>query len=95
MHAEQPLLSAALAPGASAAGSWSLDIDDGTGVRVARSSSHGDLKFRWNLFRGFRSCRILSYLIDLTTVRRLVAELGVDALERAMLDSDGSPSLLQ
>lgn len=62
-------------------GSWSLDIDDGTGVRVARSSFHGDLKFSWDLFRGFRSCRILTYSIDLTTVRRLVAELGVDDLE--------------
>ena len=61
--------------------SWSLDIDDGTGVRVARSSFHGDLKFSWDLFRGFRSCRVLTYSIDLTTVRRLVAELGVDELE--------------
>ena len=81
VHAEQPLLSAAPVPGASALGAWSLDIDDGTGVRVARSSFHGHLKFSWDLFRGFRSCRVLTYSIDLMTVRRLVAELGVDDLE--------------
>ena len=62
-------------------GAWSLDIDDGTGVRVACSSFLGDLKFSWGLFRGFRSCRVLTYSIDLMTVRRLVAELGVDDLE--------------
>ena len=62
-------------------GSWSLDIDDGTGVRVARSSFQGDLKFSWDLFQGFGSCRVLTYSIDLTTVRRLVADLGVDELE--------------
>ena len=61
VHAEQPLLSSAPAPGASAMGSWSLDIDDGTGVRVARSAFHGDLKFSWDLFRGFGSCRVLTY----------------------------------
>ena len=64
-----------------ASGSWSLDLDDGTGVRVARSSFHGDLKFSWDLFRGFRSCRVLTYSIDLATVRRLVAHLGVSELE--------------
>ena len=64
-----------------AAGPWSLDLDDGTGVRVALSSFHGDVKFSWDLFRGFKSCRVLTYSIDLTTVRRLVADLGVSELE--------------
>ena len=60
---------------------WSLGLDDGTGVRVARSSFHGDLKFSWDLFWGFRSCRVLTYSIDLATVRRLVTELGVSEVE--------------
>lgn len=64
-----------------AAGPWSLDLDDGTGVRVARSSFHGDLQSSWDLFRGFGSCRVLTYSIDLATVRRLVADLGVSELE--------------
>ena len=50
-------------------------------MRVARSSFHGDLKFSWDLFRGFRSCRVLTYSIDLTTVRRLVTDLGVTEVE--------------
>ena len=78
---DQPLLSALPEVHVSAAGPWSLGLDDGTGVRVARSSFHGDLKFSWDLFRGFRSCRVLTYSIDLATVRRLVADLGVSEVE--------------
>ena len=49
---DQPLLSALPEVQVSAAGPWSLGLDDGTGVRVARSSFHGDLKFSWDLFAG-------------------------------------------
>ena len=80
-NGDQPLLSAPPEAQASVADPWSLGLDDGTGVRVARSSFHGDLKFSWDLFRGFRSCRVLTYSIDLTTVRRLVADLGVSEVE--------------
>ena len=80
-NGDQPLLSAPPEVQASAAEPWSLGLDDGTGVRVARSSFHGDLKFSWDLFRGFRSCRVLTYSIDLATVRRLVADLGVSEVE--------------
>ena len=80
-NSDQPLLSAPSEVQASAGEPWSLGLDDGTGVRVARSSFHGDLKFSWNLFRGFRSCRVLTYSIDLATVRRLVADLGVSEVE--------------
>ena len=80
MQIDQSLLTASAAQG-SAERPWSLSLDDGTGVRVARSSFHGDLKFSWDLFCGFRSCRVLTYSIDLATVRRLVAELGVAEVE--------------
>lgn len=68
-NGDQPLLSAPPRARASGGEPWSLGLDDGTGVRVARSSFHGDLKFSWDLFRGFRSCRVLTYSIDMTTVR--------------------------
>ena len=77
---DQSLLTASEAQD-SAERPWSLGLDDGTGVRVARSSFHGDLKFSWDLFRGFRSCRVLTYSIDLTTVRRLITDLGVTEVE--------------
>ena len=80
-NSNRPLLSAPAEVQTSAGEPWSLGLDDGTGVRVARSSFRGDLKFSWDLFRGFRSCRVLTYSIDLATVRRLVAELGVSELE--------------
>lgn len=82
MHVEHPLRTGASpTKEPSLGGSWSLGLDDGTGVRVARSSFHGDLKFSWDLFRGFRSCRVLTYSIDSATVRRLVTDLGVTEVE--------------
>ena len=81
MHVEHPLTARTSPTKSSLTGSWSLGLDDGTGVRVARSSFHGDLKFSWDLFRGFRSCRVLTYSIDITTVRRLIADLGVSEVE--------------
>ena len=65
----------------SGAGLPSLDLDDGRGVRVAHSSFHGHQRFSWDLFRGFESCRVLTYSIDLRTVRRLFADLGVAKIE--------------
>ena len=65
----------------SGAGLPSLDLDDGSGVRVAHSSFHGHQRFSWDLFRGFESCRVLTYSIDLRTVRRLFADLGVAKIE--------------
>ena len=82
MHnVDRSLVSAPSEVRASVGEPWSLGLDDGTGVRVARSSFHGDLKFSWDLFRGFRSCRVLTYSIDLATVRRLVTDLGVSEVE--------------
>ena len=80
-NADQPRLSAPAEAQASAAEPWSLGLDDGTGVRVARSAFQGDLKFSWDLFRGFRSCQVLTYSIDLATVRRLITDLGVAKVE--------------
>ena len=61
---------------------------------MARSSFHGDLKFSWDLFRGFRSCRVLTYSIDLATVRRhnnwspVSALVGSGNLTRKGLDNN-------
>ena len=81
MHTSQSLPAAPHAAEVSGAGPPSLDLDDGSGVRVAHCSFHGHRKFSWDLFRGFESCRVLTYSIDLRTVRRLFADLGVAKIE--------------
>lgn len=81
MRTTKSLPGASHAAEVSGAGLPSLDLDDGSGVRVAHSSFHGHRKFSWDLFRGFESCRVLTYSIDLRTVRRLFADLGVAKIE--------------
>ena len=41
--------------------SLKLDMDDGTGLRVARARFESESKFNWSMFGGFDKIRILTY----------------------------------
>ena len=49
-----------------------FDIDDGTGLRVARAKFESESKFTWALFDGFDRIRILTYSAGVGAIVRLL-----------------------
>ena len=49
-----------------------FDIDDGTGLRVARARFESDSKFAWSLFDGYDRIRILTYSAGVSAIVRLL-----------------------
>ncbi len=49
-----------------------FDIDDGTGLRVARARFDSESKFSWSLFDGYDRIRILTYSAGVSAIVRLL-----------------------
>ncbi len=49
-----------------------FDLDDGTGLRVARARFESEAKFRWSLFDGYDRIRILTYSAGVSAIVRLL-----------------------
>ena len=49
-----------------------FDIDDGSGLRVARARFESESKFAWSLFDGFDRIRILTYSAGVSAIVRLL-----------------------
>ncbi len=52
--------------------SLSLNMDDGTGLRVARARFESESKFAWSFFDGFDKIRILTYSAGVGAIVRLL-----------------------
>ena len=59
----------------------SLDLDDGSGLRVARASFQSETKFSWSLFDGYDRIRILTYSAGVSAIVRLLDEHGFSDFE--------------
>ncbi len=53
-----------------------FDLDDGTGLRVARVRFESESKFSWSLFDGFDRIRILTYSAGVSAIVRLLNNHG-------------------
>ena len=51
-----------------------FDMDDGTGLRVARAKFEAESKFSWSLFDGYDRIRILTYSAGVSAIVRLLDE---------------------
>ena len=49
-----------------------FDIDDGSGLRVARARFESESKFAWSLFDGFDRIRVLTYSAVVSAIVRLL-----------------------
>ena len=58
-----------------------LDLDDGTGLRVARARFQSDTKFHWSLFDGYDRIRILTYSAGVSAIVRLLDKHGFSDFE--------------
>ena len=58
-----------------------FDIDDGTGLRVARVRFESESKFAWSLFDGFDRIRILTYSAGVSAIVRLLDRHGFSDFE--------------
>ena len=58
-----------------------FDIDDGTGLRVARARFQSESKFTWSLFDGFDRIRILTYSAGVSAIVRLLDRHGFSDFE--------------
>ena len=58
-----------------------FDIDDGTGLRVARARFESESKFAWSLFDGFDRIRILTYSAGVSAIVRLLDRHGFSDFE--------------
>ncbi len=58
-----------------------FDIDDGTGLRVARARFESDSKFSWSLFDGYDRIRILTYSAGVSAIVRLLERHGFTDFE--------------
>ena len=58
-----------------------FDIDDGSGLRVARARFESESKFAWSLFDGFDRIRILTYSAGVTAIVRLLDRHGFSDFE--------------
>ncbi|MCY4114504.1 MAG: phospholipase D family protein [Chloroflexi bacterium] len=52
----------------------SFDLDDGTGLRVARARFQSETKFSWSIFDGYDRIRILTYSAGTSAIVRLLDE---------------------
>ncbi len=58
-----------------------FDIDDGTGLRVARARFESEAKFAWSLFDGYDRIRILTYSAGVSAIVRLLDRHGFSDFE--------------
>ena len=58
-----------------------FDMDDGTGLRVARVRFESESKFSWALFDGFDRIRILTYSAGVSAIVRLLDRHGFNDFE--------------
>ena len=58
-----------------------FDIDDGSGLRVARARFESESKFAWSLFDGFDRIRILTYSAGVSAIVRLLDRHGFSDFE--------------
>ncbi len=58
-----------------------FDIDDGTGLRVARARFESESKFAWSLFDGFDRIHILTYSAGVNAIVRLLDRHGFSDFE--------------
>ena len=58
-----------------------FDLDDGTGLRVARARFESESKFSWSLFDGFDRIRILTYSAGVSAIVRLLDRHGFREFE--------------
>ena len=60
---------------------FSFDIDDGTGLRVAHARFESESKFSWSMFDGYNRIRILTYSAGVGAIVRLLDEHGFSDFE--------------
>ncbi len=58
-----------------------FDLDDGTGLRVARARFESESKFNWSLFDGFDRIRILTYSAGVSAIVRLLEKHNFNDFE--------------
>ena len=58
-----------------------LDLDDGTGLRVARARFESETRFSWSMFDGYDRIRILTYSAGVSAIVRLLDEHGFSDFE--------------
>ena len=58
-----------------------FDLDDGTGLRVARARFQSETKFNWSLFDGYDRIRILTYSAGVSAIVRLLDKHGFSDFE--------------
>ena len=58
-----------------------LDMDDGTGLRVARARFESEAKFSWAMFDGYDRIRILTYSAGVSAIVRLLERHGFSDFE--------------
>ena len=58
-----------------------FDMDDGTGLRVARARFESESKFSWALFDGYNRIRILTYSAGVSAIVRLLDKHGFSDFE--------------
>ena len=58
-----------------------FDIDDGTGLRVARARFESESKFSWSMFDGYDRIRILTYSAGVGAIVRLLDRHGFSDFE--------------
>ena len=58
-----------------------FDIDDGTGLRVARARFESEAQFSWTLFDGYDRIRILTYSAGVSAIVRLLDRHGFSDFE--------------
>ena len=59
----------------------SLDLDDGSGLRVARARFQSETKFSWALFDNYDRIRILTYSAGVSAIVRLLDQHGFSDFE--------------
>ena len=58
-----------------------FEIDDGTGLRVAKASFESESKFSWDMFDGYDRIRILTYSAGVSAIVRLLDRHGFQDFE--------------
>ena len=71
-----------------------LDLDDGTGLRVARVRFESESKFSWSLFDGYDRIRILTYSAGVSAIVRLLERHGFSDFE-CVLGCEGTLQTLR
>ena len=66
---------------AKAGATLGFDLDDGTGLRVARARFEGETRFSWSMFDGYDRIRILTYSAGVGAIVRLLEQYEFEDFE--------------